>query len=149
MTPDSQTVSVLNDLIGTSKDGQYGFTQCAERAQSLPLRAELRQQATECESAAAELQTLVIRFGGKPQDSGSLGGAVYRGWISLKDALTPDSDAALLAECERGERQALAHYRAAMHEDLPPEARVVVRRQLHGVELHHDRIRALRVAIAN
>ena len=30
----SEVVDVLNDLIETSKDGEYGFTTCAERATS-------------------------------------------------------------------------------------------------------------------
>ena len=144
MLSNKDTVDVLNDLIEISRDGQYGFTQCAERAQSPQLQATLRQRATECESGVRELQALVTQYGGKAEDSGTVMGALHRGWVSVKDAVTADSDHRLLEECERGEDAALAKYRAASRKELPPEAAAVVQRQLTGVQRNHDQVKALR-----
>ncbi|EWS57003.1 hypothetical protein X551_00137 [Methylibium sp. T29] len=72
---DKQVIQILNELIETSKDGQYGFAKCAERAESVALKQTLQARAAECESAAVELQALVLQHGGSPEDHGSVAGA--------------------------------------------------------------------------
>jgi uncharacterized protein (TIGR02284 family) len=125
----SEVVDVLNELIETSKDGEYGFTTCAERATSVELKETFLRRARDCARAAGELQALVAQDGGKAEDSGTVAGAVHRGWVSVRDALSGTSDEAILDECERGEDVALSRYRKAMRgEDLPPAVRQVVDR---------------------
>jgi uncharacterized protein (TIGR02284 family) len=70
-----------------------------------------------------------MEYGGKAEDSGSVAGAVHRGWVSVRDALSGTSDQAILDECERGEDVALSRYRKAMkREELPAAVRQVVER---------------------
>ncbi len=137
-------VETLNDLIETSKDGEYGFQQCAEHAKSGNLKSVFTQRAGECREAAQELQALVGRFGGKPDTGGSASGAMHRGWIAVRGAVAFDDDQAMLNECERGEDIALNRYRKALEEDLPPDVEQVVRRQYEGARRNHDQIKALR-----
>lgn len=145
MTATNQaSIDALNDLIENARDGEYGFSQCVERVKSLSLRQILLRRADDCRNAAAELRVLVLRYGGKPADGGTALGALHRGWISVKDALTPDSDRRLLDEIERGEDAALSRYRKAINADLTAEAREVVTRQMQGAPAHHDQIRSLR-----
>jgi uncharacterized protein (TIGR02284 family) len=126
-------VDVLNDLIETSKDGEYGFTTCAERATSVELKETFLRRASDCARAASALQALVVEYGGKAEDSGTVAGAVHRGWVSVRDALSGTTDQAILDECERGEDVALSRYRKAMRrEELPPAVRQVVERQMAG-----------------
>lgn len=73
-------VDCLNDLIETSKDGEYGFKTCAERATSGELKKMFTQRAQSCAKAATELQGLVAQHGGKAEDSGSMLGSMHRGW---------------------------------------------------------------------
>lgn len=141
---DKDTVDILNDLIEVSKDGQYGFEKCAERVESTQLAATLRERAAECEAGARELQRLVTQYGGTPEDSGTMTGAMHRGWVSVKDAVTRQSDHAVLEEAERGEDSALARYRKASREELPGDVAEVVQRQMAGVQRNHDQIKALR-----
>ena len=141
----SEVVDVLNDLIETSKDGEYGFTTCAERATSAELKQTFLRRAGECARSATELQAIVMQYGGKAEDSGSVAGAVHRGWVSVRDALSGTSDQSILDECERGEDVALSRYRKAVkREELPPTVRQVVEHQLAGVQANHDQIKALR-----
>jgi uncharacterized protein (TIGR02284 family) len=140
----SEVVSVLNELIETSKDGEYGFTTCAERATSADLKKTLSRRAADCATGAKELQALVVQHGGKAEDGGTVAGAVRRGWVTVKDALTGHKDLAVLEECERAEDAALAHYRKALKQELPSAVRAVVERQLVGVQSNHDHIKALR-----
>lgn len=141
---DKDVLDVLNDLIENAKDGQYGFQKCAERVKAPHLKDSLHQRATGCGQAAAELQALVLQYGGKPADSGTVLGAIHRGWVTVKDVLTADSDHAVLEECERGEDTALGRYRKALKAELPPEVRAVVVRQMAGAQANHDHVKALR-----
>ena len=140
----SEVVDVLNDLIETSKDGEYGFTTCAERATSVDLKQTFSSRASDCASGARELQALVVQHGGKAEDRGTVAGAVHRGWVSVRDALSGISDQAILDECERAEDVALSRYRKALKHELPATVRQVVERQTAGVQANHDQIKALR-----
>ena len=57
-------------------------------------------------------------------------------------------EAAVLAECERGEDVAKKAYEEALAKDLPADIRSTVERQYQGVRQHHDRVRQLRSAVS-
>jgi uncharacterized protein (TIGR02284 family) len=141
---DSKTIDKLNELIEISKDGEYGFRASAEHVKSAELQQLLSARAQDCADAARELQDLVVTLGGEPDQGGSTGGAFHRGWVSVRSALTGHTDLAVLEECERGEDKALARYRDALKEPLPPSVQVVIERQLQGAQANHDQIRDLR-----
>ena len=101
-------------------------------------------RAQDCAKGAADLQQLVARLGGSPEAGSSVAGAVHRGWVDLKAAVSSRTDLAILEECERGEDVAKARYRKALEETLPEDIRAVVQRQYDGVVRNHDQIRELR-----
>ena len=142
-------VDCLNDLIETSKDGEYGFRTCAERATSGELKSLFTKRATSCASAATELQALVRQQGGTAEDSGSVTGTLHRGWVSVRDAVSGTSDQSVLDECERGEDAALARYRKAIKQDLPPAVKAVVEKQMAGVQANHDQVKRLRDSLGS
>lgn len=137
-------IDTLNDLIETSKDGEYGFRASAEYVTDAALRQTFERRAEECRMAAAELQTLVVRLGGKAEDSGTAAGAMHRGWVAVKGTLAGYTDKAILEETERGEDSALESYRKALDEPLPADVRLVVERQYEGVKRNHQQVRTLR-----
>lgn len=137
-------VDILNDLIETSKDGEYGFRTSAEVLKTPDTRALFERRAAECRQAASELQALVRQYGGKADDSGSATGAMHRGWVAVKGTLTGYSDKAILEETERGEDVALESYRKALENQLPTELRAVIERQYEGVKRNHAQVRFLR-----
>ena len=136
--------SILNDLVETSKDGEQGFRTAAEDAKNAELKAIFLQRSQDCARGATELQQLVNRLGGKPEERGSVAGAMHRGWVTLKATVSSRDDLAVLEECERGEDVAKAKYRKALEETLPEDVRVVVQRQYDGVVRNHDQVRDLR-----
>jgi uncharacterized protein (TIGR02284 family) len=140
----SEVISVLNDLIEVSKDGEYGFKQCADHAKSPTIKSTLAARSVACASAASALQGLVSSYGGKPEESGSALGAVHRGWVSVRSALTSKDDLAVLEEAERGEDSALKQYREAAGKALPADVKALVEKQLAGTQANHDQIKALR-----
>src|SRR4051812_6603525 len=136
-------IDTLNDLIETSKDGEEGFMTCAQDIKNADLKAMFSTMARHCAEAAAELRAEVQRLGGKPERSGSLAGSAHRRWVDIKSAIMGKDDAAVLAECERGEDVAKSSYEKALKKELPANIRAMVERQFHGVMQHHDRVRAL------
>ena len=136
-------VDTLNDLIETCKDGENGFRTCAEDIKRTDLKSIFEKAAQRCGEAARELQAQVQRLGGKPERSGSLAGSAHRRWVDIKSAVMGKDDAAVLAECERGEDVAKESYQRALKKDLPADVRSIVERQYQGVLEHHDMVRSL------
>lgn len=137
-------VAVLNELIETSKDGQNGFAQAAEKVHDARLKSVLTERAATCAAAARELQDLVTTLGGKPDDHGHISGAIHRGWLDLKTLTGGDVDLKVLDEVERGEDVAKAAYSKALQVQLSAPVRSVVERQYQGAVRNHDRVRDLR-----
>ncbi|MFP3566509.1 ferritin-like domain-containing protein [Paraburkholderia sp. SIMBA_030] len=140
----TNVVSVLNDLIETSKDGEKGFRRAVDDAHDAQLKTMLLACAEDCMRGARELQDVVQGLGGKPEAHGSMSGALHRGWVDVKSAVTDRSDHEILAECEKGEDVAKKRYHDALEKDLPLDVRSIVERQYQGVLQNHDRVRDLR-----
>ena len=146
MTTTTQDIaSVLNSLIETCKDGQEGFRSAAENVKNADMAALFRSYSSQRQQFAAELQTFVRGLGEGMEKSGSVAGALHRGWIDLKAAVSAKDEHAILAECERGEDSAVDEYRDALqHSELPAEVHGVIARQYASVQEAHDRVRDLR-----
>ncbi|CAB3772765.1 PA2169 family four-helix-bundle protein [Paraburkholderia humisilvae] len=140
----TNVIAVINELIETSKDGERGFLKAAQDAHDAQLKEWLSARADTCTRAARELQDIVMQLGGKPENGGSVSGALHRGWVDLKSAVGSRSDHAILADCEKGEDVAKKRYQEALAKDLPADVRTLIERQFHGVMLNHDQIRDLR-----
>jgi uncharacterized protein (TIGR02284 family) len=100
----------LNRLIEINKDAEAGFLNAAENIRNSELESQFAGYAKQHGKFAADLQEQVERLGGNPPDSGTVGGALHRGWMDLKSALTGHSAAAILSACENGEQSAEAAY---------------------------------------
>jgi len=137
-------VKVLNHLIETSKNGEKGFLAAAEDAKSPELRDLFQRRAQDCASGASEMQAIVAQAGEKPEDGGTVAGAIHRGWVNLKASVAGRTDLAILEECERGEDVAKKAFSDALNENVPENVRAVIQRQYDGVLRNHNEVRALR-----
>jgi uncharacterized protein (TIGR02284 family) len=142
-------ISTLNGLIQTCKDGEEGFRQAAEGANTSRLKTLFYELSQQRASFAGELQTLVRSLGGDPEHSGSFSGAMHRGWMDIKTAVSGNDDKAILNECERGEDSAKKTYQDALKESLPANITETVGVQLGAIQSAHDQVRALRDAANN
>lgn len=143
-TTSTSVTTVLNGLIETCKDGQQGYQNAAENVTNERLRPILQSLSAQRGQFAAQLQTLVRSLGEDAETSGSMAGAVHRGWIDLKAAVSSHDEHAVLAECERGEDSAVAQFRDALAEELPVDIRAIVVAQSVAVKESHDEIKGLR-----
>lgn len=139
-------ISTLNNLIETCKDGQEGFQQAAEGVKNSQLKSLFYEFGQQRARFAGELQALVRELGGDPETSSSTAGALHRGWINIKSAITGQDDKAILNEAERGEDVAKNAYKDALEENLPSNILSVVQNQYTEVQAAHDQVRALRDA---
>ncbi len=138
------SVDVLNQLLETARDGEKGFNEAAEGTNDPDLRATLQGFAAQRAAFVTELTQLIQSLGGDPNDSGHVAGAIHRGWMNLKEALSAHDDKAILEECERGEDHAKKAFTEALNEPLPEQVRTVVQRMSSEVKMAHDRVRGLR-----
>jgi uncharacterized protein (TIGR02284 family) len=121
--------ALLNHLIEMCRDGQRGFAAAAEQVQTPELRTLFVQLADQRRRFADALLPHAQRLGGESDETGTSAAALHRAWMQVKGRLARDRDAAILAEAVRGERFALAAYDDAVHDMLPPDARVLIEAQ--------------------
>ncbi len=141
---DDDVIDALQDLVECSKDGEYGFRECADQAKRADLKSVFLQRADDCRRGAEELNQQIRSLGGSPKDGGSAAGAMHRGWVAVRSALTTYDDRAVLQEAERGEDNAVARYRKALKQPLPAQVKQVVERQFQQVQRNHDEVKRLR-----
>src|SRR5688572_6294806 len=87
-TTTSSIASVLNSLIETCKDGQYGFQSAAETVKNADFKSLFSELSLQRQEFVGELQGLVRGLGEDTEKSGSLAGTLHRGWIDIKAALS-------------------------------------------------------------
>lgn len=137
-------ISMLNNLIETCKDGEQGFKEAAEGVERSDLKSTFYEYSQQRSQYAGVLQGLVRSLGGDPESDGSISGAVHRGWINIKAAVTGRDEEAILNECERGEDYAKEAYEDALKTSLPSNVEDVLRQQSQGVQAAHNRVKELR-----
>src|SRR5688500_3370473 len=116
----NEVISILNDLIETCKDGQKGFGNAAENIRNIEFRRLFNMFSQQCGQFVSELQAEVHRLGVRADDSGSVAGPLPRGLSNVR-SMTPRTvnEAAIIAECQRGEETAVNAYQEALKADLP------------------------------
>ena len=139
----TEVISTLNDLIEINRDAQKGFQDAAEKVKSPGTKTLCLEQSLSRAHFVGELQTMVHSLGDEPEDSGSVTGALRRGWMDLKAALG-GGDHAILTVIESSEDHALAAYRKALATHLPADVQDIVDMQSKSVQQTHDKIKALR-----
>jgi uncharacterized protein (TIGR02284 family) len=136
---------IIDDLIETLKDGQEGFKQAAESVKDPQLKSLFSEYSQQRARFAVELRSKAQSPDERESKmSGSAAGALHRGWINLKSAVTQGDDHAILAECERGEDSAVEEFRKALNNGLSAPVQEIVSRQYVQIKEAHDRVKNLR-----
>jgi uncharacterized protein (TIGR02284 family) len=140
----------LKELIKTLEDGRDGFAKAAKRLEgdSAPdVSVRFREFSAQRGAMADALRTYGESKGYNEPDSGTVAGAVHRGWIAVKDALTGDDPTAVIAAAEQGEDHAKSKFNDALSDSsLSPEARSLVQQAAQQVKAAHDYVSSLKKA---
>ncbi|MBM6403272.1 PA2169 family four-helix-bundle protein [Phycicoccus sp. CSK15P-2] len=134
------------DLVETLKDGRAGFASAAEKLRDSdhPQWAATMQRLSDQRATfAREIVDMGHDYGDDVDESGSAGGALHRGWLAVKDALTGDDASGVLGAAAKGEDHAVSEYEKALEEDLSAGFRALVQRQHGEVVAARDEVKAL------
>jgi uncharacterized protein (TIGR02284 family) len=144
----NKTISVLNELIETCRDGQEGFQEASDNIVRPDLKQFFADASIERARFVGELQQEVRALGGDPADTSSIAGSMHRAWIDIKGTFTGRDEGSILSECERGEDSAVSTYRDALQKDLPANVRSVIENQLADILRVHNLVKQYRDAFA-
>ncbi len=140
-------IKVLNTLIATTLDSMKGYRDACEDGDGTH-RQLFTEMAAERSQVASELQAHVRQHGGDAEDDSSTAGAIHRGFMNLKDAVTGKDEKAIINEVERGEDYIKGKYETALEDDkLSPDCRQVIERAYQSVRKGHDRVSAIKHAM--
>lgn len=116
-----RNVRVLNSVTKTLIDSCKGYETCAEVSEdNYALQAEFIRRKSERDQLVQEFQNQVRAFGGEPATSGSMSGAVHRGFTKFSTVFRDDEVAAINALDDGEEFLAEKIQDKLDHDDLNP-----------------------------
>jgi uncharacterized protein (TIGR02284 family) len=139
------TIDHLDRLINVNKDAEASLSTAAGNVTNSELETLFGGFAKQHAKFAIELEEEVERLGGRVASPGpgTLGGALHRGWIDLKSALTGRSAAAILSSCESGEQSAEIAYADAADANPSGRTHTLVEKQRQQIKEFHARLTRL------
>jgi len=141
---DDQSIEVIRHLVQACRDGEHGYQAAAQQLEVTdPLHAELMEFSVDRGHCAAELEMALAELGVSSDSSGSITGALHRGWINLRQALATKEHNAILAECIRGEESAVNQYDQASLSSMPGGLAGLVQKQAREIAGVLARIKSL------
>lgn len=138
------TVTLLNRLITTSRDGQSALRAAAEEVWHEDLRQSLLEYSQFFGKAADELMDAVRKAGGQPRELGTFDNTLHRTWMHIKAKALGRDEAVILDAVEQDEELADRLYTDAVNWETPPEIHALLERQAQGARDRHRRIREMR-----
>jgi uncharacterized protein (TIGR02284 family) len=124
-----KALATLSKLIATCRDGELGYRTAAAGVKATHQKELFASRASERAQFASELEAAARRLGDTPKQKGTFAALCHRGWMKTKAAFTRGDVASVIAECERGERAAVRHYKDALKQELPDDIRALVDKQ--------------------
>ena len=125
-------------------DGELGYRAAAADVENSELQSIFHDYEKQRAKFAEELRGEVRRLGGEAVASSTLMGALHRGWMDAKAAVTGSSPSAAIAACETGEDSAAASFEQAVDSELPGETRAIVERQAKQIRAAHSHMLRLK-----
>jgi uncharacterized protein (TIGR02284 family) len=152
ITRKDKAYRAINDLVETCKEGMKGYETAAGSVDNPQLKSELSRISQQRAQFVNDLQTQALQVGIHPRGDNTLegaamevAGAVHRGWINLKSAVTGHDSQAVLKECENGDAAALETYAQALSvSNLPPVLKDVIEKQQAEILEAKNRITSLK-----
>jgi uncharacterized protein (TIGR02284 family) len=145
MANQEYVADALEDLIAVARDGQSGYRDGGEHAKDPQLRRFLDSVGLARAKFAGDLESYAVRLGkGDVNRSGSVKGAIQRGWTDLKANLGAGDDS-ILSSMETGDSYAKHRYEKYANDNkLPDDILETIRIQQQTIARTLDRVRAMR-----
>lgn len=143
-----QVSNRLQCLLGTLHDGQRGFAEAAQNANSDRLRTFLNECSQQRASLANEVEQQIQQLGKQPQPDAIQNERGYHAWSNVRDYISGKDDYAVAAEAEHGDDIAITNYKNVLRDhELPQNIRSFVEKQYEQVQASHNKIVDIRQSI--
>lgn len=113
-THSTSPAETLNDLLTSAYDAEQGYTVASEHSENQTLKDWLLENAQERKDFGHRIKSHLAELGAEPERGASLSGKIHQAFIKLRAAVNKENDLAIVAECIRGENQALKDYQNAL-----------------------------------
>jgi uncharacterized protein (TIGR02284 family) len=144
-TNDSQTISLLNDLIRINNDRVEGYERAMSETEDTQLKSIFNSMAQESRRFKNELTSEVMKLGGTPEEGTTITGKIFRAWMDFKAAVSMKKRHAIIASCETGEDAAGETYREILNSGkLPSKYFSLVKEHETALRKSHERIKLMR-----
>ena len=136
-------VSTLNGAIDALQNGVRGYRTAAEEVDDADLAVTFRDLASSRQAVLDDVvRVAALEENAAPtDDSGTMAGAIHRGWMQLKAAVAGDE--AIVRSALTGESDATADLSRALESDLAPSVDAALRRALLDVARAKERLERL------
>lgn len=141
MTENDNRLKLLNHLADLNRDSEEAFLGAADRVKNSELDTQFTDYARQHARFAAELEAELAKLEDGRPERRNRPGALKRGWIDLKAALTGNSAGAILSSCQSGENTVLAAYDQAEAEISTGQIYTLLQKQ-------HQQIAGFRTRLA-
>lgn len=135
-------VSMLERCATICTDGEKRYTEAAYETRDLALRELFLEYAKQRADFVIALRSAIGELGAMSAHHGTATGAMHRGFMAFRSAVERHDPEAIFAECERGERGALARYDKVLArfplDTLSPEIRTMLTSQRAAIKVAHD-----------
>lgn len=112
-------VAALHDLVNAAYNAAEGYHAAAIAVRTPELQSFFEECAGNRRESGAKLGELLRELGEEAGAHPTLGGELHRALIAFRGVIEAGEPAAILAECERGEHNALGHYERALAQKMP------------------------------
>lgn len=124
------TMNQLQYLLKTNRDAKKGFAEAAEHASDPQLARLMREKSVQRAEFEEAARQRILDLGAQPFEHSTLGAALHRAWLNVRDAVAGKGDYAVVSECARGEEMAVQKYTDVLSEmEMPAELRALVQQQ--------------------
>jgi len=146
MESNEKIVDSLNELIQINNDRIEGYERASKETNETDLKLLFERFASKSNMFKSQLNSEVVKRGGKPNESTTASGKVLRVWMDFKAALTGKDRKAILSSCEFGEDAAQEVYDDIIKSGigLPTDVMQIISSQKTTLRMDHDEIKKLR-----
>ncbi len=152
MSKESNKIAVdaLNELIEKNYDAEKGYKEAVTDVENHELKDFFTKSVQQRYEFGHEIKAEIAKLNGEVEKGSSLVGTLHRIWINLKAMVTTHDVTAVVEECERGEKAAIEDYEKVLKvEELPMEAKLVVRQQLQLIRSSLEHLGELKKRFAD
>jgi uncharacterized protein (TIGR02284 family) len=147
-TKDSQTISLLNDLIRINNDRIEGYERAETDTEDNQLKSLFHTMAQESRKFKNELLLEVVKLNGHPEEGTTATGKIFRAWMDFKAAIAGRDRKSIMSSCEFGEESALETYHDVINSNkLPPNILTQVKEHYNHLQQSHDRIKLIKSTV--